>query len=216
MGWFESAVGLNGDTPADAIGGALSGIAEQETERPTTALLIGSFIAALNLDGQQEQFFRGSRQVREIRLSGERGVVRFSPKSARDDLVTTFYAAVDEASEAYREDLDRPPSVLELLQYFAIYLEGGGEENPAAVCDPAKWELAEAKVVLSERKKHADRLELPARAGAAAEGPRDVVRHAKFGVGVVVRYQESAALVRFEDGTERLIQSAFLTAVRER
>lgn len=47
--------------------------------------------------------------------------------------------------------------------------------------------------MLSEEKKHADRLGLPATDTMVADTPRDVVRHAKFGVGVVMRYQETAA-----------------------
>jgi hypothetical protein len=216
MGWSKRDDGsLDGDAPADAVAGAASRIAEESRRRtrqlPSGEAILAGFVAALNLDGAREPFYSEPRRIDELVVRRAKREVRIDGKHADAWMVAEWYALFEEVAEQFDAEWDRAPHLRELLHFLASHVETDDAAKRLAL--DAGWQVRDADIVLTDRKKPRERKPAP-EVPVLATGNLPRVRHPKFGEGVVVAEADDRLTVEF--GKERrVLLRSFVVPVRE-
>lgn len=218
MGWSKRDDGsLEGDGPAGEVAAAIASIAETSRRRtralPSGEAVLEAFVAALALDGARAPFYEEPRRVDQIIVRRAKREIRIDGRHAEPWMVAELYAMLESVAEQYDEAWDRPPRIRELLHYLAADLESDPADDDASarpILDDG-WQVHDADIVLTDRKKPRERKPAPEVAPPpATSGPR--VRHPKFGEGIVVAAAEDRLTVEF-GGERRVLLRSFVTPI---
>jgi hypothetical protein len=216
VGWSTLSDGcLDGDGPADAFGNTFKAISVEAKQRagelPTGALLLQSFVAALNLDGSRAPFYAEKTRIAALTLSHAGKRLRIDGTESERWIVAELYEMLDEVAESYVDSWNRAPNLHELLHYVDTQLADPDPPDTTYVSDPEPWEvIATAKMILGKTKKTRDRSTPPA--ASAAPVAKGRVKHPKFGEGLVVAEEGERLTIQFEN-ERRVLMRSFVTKV---
>jgi hypothetical protein len=212
VGWIDTEDGLEGDAPADEMADGVNAaiVALAASDVSVSALLHG-LLDALRCDGKHDPFTTSSKRVSSIRISAGAFVIEATPGKANAGCAASLFDALDGVAASYRDAELEAPSLRMALRYFAHAVSHHARRDPfeldlepSLTGFPAE-QLFDA-IVRAELRfdgpKPRDRQPRPI---VQPSPPSQRVRHAKFGVGLLIEKRGDQVVVEFPSGRRTLL-----------
>jgi hypothetical protein len=194
MGWLENDAGLWGDAPADAMADGVDAALAVVTSTGTgLAGLLCGLLDALRCDGVHAPFTAERQRVASLHVSLRELRIDAEPGKSDPGCAAALFDALDAVALAYRDAELDPPSLRQVLRYFA---------SSAARDAKDLYDALDRVEVRFGGRKPRDRAQRPTIPSVTSSRR---VRHRTFGIGALVETRGDKVIVDFPTGRRMLL-----------